>query len=62
MHRVHVDEAWEGLVVCGLGHIRLLILVNRHFDFDFPASSLADRLDQTGEPRMGINCFVNAES
>lgn len=62
MHGIHINKTREWLVFRSFRHARLLIFVNRHLDFNLFASSLANRLHETGEPWMRVDGFVENES
>ena len=62
MHGIHINKSREWLVFRSFRHVRLLIFVNRHLDFNLFASSLANRLHETGEPWMRVDGLVENES
>lgn len=62
MHGIHINKTREWFVFRSFRHVRLLIFVNRHLDFNLFASSLANRLHETGEPWMRVDGLVENES
>ena len=62
VHGVHVDHAWEWLVLSGLGHVGFLVLVNGHLDLNLLASPLSYRLNEATKARMRVDRLIKNKS